>query len=358
MDQPAPTQADELVDAIEAGDLMRVTALLNAGISAIEPDSHGTAPLYAAAEEGNAEIVRALLRAGADPNAESRNEESYSLFPAATSGHVEIVRVLLAAGADPNAMGRYGPPLGRGLFGPDGKAGAEIVRELVARGADLSLVDSPLYGAGPPEVIRALLEAGADPNREARGGEGAEGLPLCFAACWGSTEMVSALLEGGADPDLREDDGAGSTALCWAAWGGYDDTVETLLEAGADPNVPDGWGRRPLSHAVRRGLLSTSRLLLAAGADARASDEDGTTALDVVGTAPDADPTWLESQLRERAESYLERMDDSLVSRHLAGPYGEVRVEVDLVRGEDVMRTWGASMGARSLAALLRAAAQ
>src|SRR3954471_11333405 len=60
-----------------------------------------------------------------------------------------------------------------------------------------------------------LLAAGASPDLES-GGD-ADGTPLCGAASWGHTAVLRALLEAGADPDRAEADGF--TPLAWAVAG-------------------------------------------------------------------------------------------------------------------------------------------
>lgn len=76
--------------------------LLREGADPNMPGPGGTAPLYRASVQNQADNVRALAAAGADPNAESGvGDEGLPLCAAACWGHVETVRELLAAGADP-----------------------------------------------------------------------------------------------------------------------------------------------------------------------------------------------------------------------------------------------------------------
>ena len=60
---------------------------------------YGVTPLHEAATIGNAAIVNALLRAGADANA-AYGEGETPLMMAARTGSVESVKLLLEAGAD------------------------------------------------------------------------------------------------------------------------------------------------------------------------------------------------------------------------------------------------------------------
>ncbi|MFJ4711537.1 ankyrin repeat domain-containing protein [Streptomyces sp. NPDC088785] len=93
----------DLFGAILAGDAGRVRAVLRRGASPARPFGAGTTPLYLAAVQGEAEVVRVLLAAGAAPDAESAGpgSEGTPLCAAACWGHTEAVRHLLAHGADP-----------------------------------------------------------------------------------------------------------------------------------------------------------------------------------------------------------------------------------------------------------------
>lgn len=136
-------------------------------------------------------------------NRRRQKKLTHRLTTAILTGTTTEVAALLRAGADPTAPDRYGT--------------------------------TPLYLAAVQDDTRAarlLLAAGAPPDAESAG-PGAEGTPLCAAACWGHAETVRILLAHGADPARREDHGTGRTPLEWARAGPHPQTVELLSAAGA-----------------------------------------------------------------------------------------------------------------------------
>jgi ankyrin repeat protein len=120
--------------------------------------------------------------------------EMTPLALAAESGQEEIVRTLLDAGADPNVGGATSP------------LEAAVVEGHVA-------------------IVQALIEAGADVNQAVEDGF----TPLMTAATTGDVELVELLLDAGARPRKRNDEG--QTAISLADEAGHDDVVEALRAA-------------------------------------------------------------------------------------------------------------------------------
>ena len=118
------------------------------------------------------EHTRALLAAGADPNA--RDEIGQTALHVASSA--AQTQALLNAGADPNARANEGHT-------PLHEAWGEQTEDLLAAGADPNARDCngsvPLHEASSPAQIEALLNAGADPT--VRDNEGHTPLDLALA---------------------------------------------------------------------------------------------------------------------------------------------------------------------------------
>jgi hypothetical protein len=64
-------------------------------------DVSGKTPLYLAASSGHAGIIRKLISAGAEPDADGETHGTKPLHAAASENHAEAVRALLEAGVDP-----------------------------------------------------------------------------------------------------------------------------------------------------------------------------------------------------------------------------------------------------------------
>jgi len=119
--------------------------------------------------------------------------------------------------------------------------------------------DSPLAVAtrsGDVAEVRALLEAGADPNAPS-GGSG--WTPLMHAIHKNQLGTAAALLDGGALPDLGKPDGY--TPLMMAA--AYDNgpMVALLLSRGASPRVRSASGDTALDYAIT-GVVDVDRMTL------------------------------------------------------------------------------------------------
>jgi ankyrin repeat protein len=131
-------------------------------------NDEGEPVLCVAAANAVAQVVAALLDAGADANAVAPNTLVTPLIRAAEGGSRDAVAVLLARGADPNARaaGKFTALIAAVDFGDP-----EIVRMLVAAGADARTKPADGRSAakrvrGPYAAeIRALLQAPRPPAR-------------------------------------------------------------------------------------------------------------------------------------------------------------------------------------------------
>lgn len=191
--------------------------------------------LAAAAQDGRREAVQAML--AKEPRlANAVTQQRLSVVLAALyRGHDAIVSDLIKAGADLDifdaaALGRLDVvqeyvddwdgwlnEYGRDGFTPLQLAcyfgQEETALWLVEHGADVDAVAQnpqqirPLHAAAAGkstlDLLRALLEHGADPNARQSGGFAV----LHTAADRGDVEMARLLLEHGADPDVKDDEG-------------------------------------------------------------------------------------------------------------------------------------------------------
>ncbi|MGZ8848527.1 MAG: ankyrin repeat domain-containing protein, partial [Pyrinomonadaceae bacterium] len=199
-------------------------------------DKKGCTPLMRAAENGNLQAVRELLKAGADVNdklghlssdgSTSSTRKDTRLWPgisalmlAAKKGQLEIVKVLLAAGADPNGklvsfQFGFETPL---MFAidPCTKNRFAIMDSLIAGGAEVN----PTTGGAPPLtyaiskhdtiMINALIARGADINLADANGT----TPLMYAVLGSDPRMVRFLLAAGADVSARNLKGEDALAI-------------------------------------------------------------------------------------------------------------------------------------------------
>lgn len=133
------------------------------------------------------------------------------------------------------------------------------MQQLLAAGADVNTQDalagsSSLHIAarpgGCPELVRALLAAGAD--LDARDDFGAN--PLHDVALTGRVDSLRVLLEAGANVHAIDEDG--SAAIHFAAKRGYHDMCRELIRAGADPMAPREARSAPTPQSTRLQLKS------------------------------------------------------------------------------------------------------
>lgn len=123
------------------GDARDVELALRLGADPNLADRDGSTPLYRASVSGRTDVVRMLLRAGANANVESgAGDEGLPLCAAACWGHTDTVRELLAAGADPDAREDHGEGYTASMWAVQG-------------GWDATLAVLQAAGAEPPNRV-------------------------------------------------------------------------------------------------------------------------------------------------------------------------------------------------------------
>lgn len=144
------------------------------------------------------------------------------------------------------------------------------------------------------EALFAAIQRGAtgEVERLLKGGVSAnltdgEGTPALMAATlFGNAQMVERLLQHGAEPNRPGP--LGTTALMWAV--PHLEKVRLLLASGANANARPENGRTPLLVAASYpGTRNVLQLLLDRGADLRAQDRAGTTALALAARSADVE---------------------------------------------------------------------
>ena len=89
--------------AVRTGNCEMVRLLLNAGANVNAQDFSGATPLNMAAFDGNTAVAHVLLESGADVNIVGYRDKTTPLEVVAFRGNLKMVKLLLAHGADPTS---------------------------------------------------------------------------------------------------------------------------------------------------------------------------------------------------------------------------------------------------------------
>lgn len=256
-----------LLEAAGRGDLALVQELISAGHDVDQPDGGmGTTPLLAAAKVGHAEVVLALLQAGASVDTRDTTHMT-PLHAACRPANTAVAAALLAAGANVHARNHHGStPLVHSLFFlEEGAGNRNVLQELAAQ----------------------LLAAGSDAQAADIFGNTA----LHYAAALADVDLVEALLARGSQAHAR--DSLERTPLHWLALSlgesphaAVEAVARLLVTAGAPIDARNERGNTPLcamvsywAAASQAGGLGVLQYLLSAGANVAARDMNGSTLL-------------------------------------------------------------------------------
>ncbi len=288
----------------------------------------GMTPLLMAARQGHLEAVQLLLEAGAPVNQVSGGDKTSPLLVTIINGHFDLANYLLEHGADPNINSENGA--------------TPLYAALNVEWAPKALYPQPRAYQQQKlthlELMKALLEKGADPNARLKkkvwysgynfdlsGVDEIGATPFWRAAYASDVDAMKLLVQYGADPNIttmkpagrpRTGDGGretvedksglppipvggpGVTPLQAAAGVGYGEgfaanshrfapggmmaAVKYLVEdLHVDINAADHEGNTALHQAAARGDVEMIKYLITKGANAKAMNREGQSTADM-----------------------------------------------------------------------------
>ena len=295
-------------EAAEAGNAEVLAARIREGANVNQIDELGNSPLHLAARQNATECLALLLQAGADPlvknaagetaiqqvtapdtirvlrDAMAQRRLEIEICRAVASGNLRPLRTVLnnpQRKFNPNTLDESNTMSLLMLACSQGDV--ELVKTLIAAGADVNYIStnrrSVLHIAvdyNQPAVVTALLEAGANPMQPAAN----SAMPLHDAVWSNRVECVKALLPAYRSINYSPDGAHNGLPLNLAIDRGWTTIIQLFIDAGMDLNTCD-YGTPPLIHAAATGKVHIVQQLLRAGADVNARGKDGQTAKDV-----------------------------------------------------------------------------
>ncbi|KAL6268501.1 hypothetical protein P5V15_001633 [Pogonomyrmex californicus] len=239
------TDATPLQLAAEGGHAEVVKALIRAGASCADENRAGFTAVHLAAQHGHGQVLE-VMRSSQSLRISSKKLGVTALHVAAYFGQADTVRELLTH--IPGTV-KSDPPTGGSLVGELGAESGMTPLHLAAYSGNENVVRLLLNSAGV-QVDAATTENGWNP---------------LHLACFGGHITVVGLLLSRSAELLHSSDRYGKTGLHIAATHGHYQMVEVLLGQGAEINATDKNGWTPLHCAARAGHLDVVKLLVESG---------------------------------------------------------------------------------------------
>ncbi|XP_076814893.1 poly [ADP-ribose] polymerase tankyrase-2-like [Clavelina lepadiformis] len=243
-----------------------VEYLLKHGADVHAKDKGGLVPLHNACSYGHYEVTELLVKHGAVVNVADLWKFT-PLHEAAAKGKYEICKLLLRHGADPLKKNR------------DGNTPLDLVKEGDSDIQDLLRGDVALLDAAKKGCLARVQKLCTPDNINCRDQQGRNSTPLHLAAGYNNYEVAEYLIEHGADPNSQ--DKGGLIPLHNASSYGHVEIAALLIKSNAAVNATDRWAFTPLHEAAQKGRTQLCTLLLAHGADPLMKNQEGQTPLDL-----------------------------------------------------------------------------
>ncbi|XP_028716708.1 ankyrin repeat and SOCS box protein 3 isoform X4 [Peromyscus maniculatus bairdii] len=223
--------------AVSQGHWKITQILLEAGADPNATTLEETTPLFLAVESGRIDVLKLLLQHGANVNGFHSMCGWNSLHQASFQGNAEIIKLLLKNGADRECQDDFGitPVFVAAQYGK-----LESLNILILSGANINCQASdkatPLFIAaqeGHIKCVELLLSSGADPDLYCN--EDNWQLPIHAAAQMGHTKILDLLIPL---TNRACDTGPDKVSPVYSAvFGGREECLEILLQNGYSPDA-------------------------------------------------------------------------------------------------------------------------
>ena len=282
--EPAAKPEVSIHEAARTGNLEAISYFINAGADLDEAEPVVGSPLTNAIVYNQIEIVKALIKAGANVNIRQKSDGNTPVHNAAFFAYPEILKLLLDAGAEKAPKNLKGelPILITRVPWEDAQGIYLLVGELLnsVTGENKVPMDLPRIKKALPEIFELLSDGEKFTAIEGSDDKNTEEETIFGAALAGDIEAIRKAIVAGDDLDLRDEDG--NTALITASSFGRTEAAIVLIDGGADPDLKNQKGDTPLMIASFFCREEIVKALIEIGADKEIANNDGVRPIDAV----------------------------------------------------------------------------
>ncbi len=256
-------QQTALIVATYNGQVDVAGYLLKKGADVSLRNKWNNAALHDTGLKDRVKLAHLLIKFGADVNQKGQNGYT-PLHHACQEQNANVAKVFIDNGADVNARDDYGQPP---IMIVSWNGNIEIMQALVDHGADVNFAGEDGYSVlhslsrnGRNEALSIVLAKNANVNRADQMGM----LPVHNAVKYRHSEAAALLIENTKDINAVESN-FGNTPFHIAAINGDITSSKILMKAGARADIENNEGKIPLDYAVQYGHDDLVELMISQG---------------------------------------------------------------------------------------------
>lgn len=246
-----------LLNVVQSGNLNQLSLLIKKNANINVKNNDGMTPLLLSVLYGHNDLVNVLIDAGADLDAQEYDDLYSALMIACNNGNLEIVKKLINAGAKIDLVNKN-------------ENNALLCGVLASQRGETAI--DPNRIAKSTDFISIFAKEGIDINAKNKDGETA------LMICMSSIDAITMLIELKADLNIKNK--AGLTTLMVAIEDEEFTCADKLIQNGANVNVTSWRGYSPLLFSLQYECnTNVSNKLIQFGANVHHQADDGNNAL-------------------------------------------------------------------------------